>query len=105
MKADTPGNKLMVTGKVDPTRIKERVEYKTKKKVEILSPQPKKDGGGGGDKKPDEKPPEKKPADDKKPKEVLKLINEMLGCEFISIKLIFFFYQICIVFDFFLGGG
>ncbi|CAH1443446.1 unnamed protein product [Lactuca virosa] len=86
VKADTPGNKLMVTGKVDPTRIKERVEYKTKKKVEILSPQPKKDGGGGGDKKPDEKPPEKKPADDKKPKEpqpstvVLKIPLHCDGC-------------------------
>ncbi|KAI3721626.1 hypothetical protein L2E82_32643 [Cichorium intybus] len=86
VKADTAGNKLTVTGKVDPTRIKERVEYKTKKKVEILSPQPKKDGGGGGEKKADEKPTEKKPADDKKPKEpqsstvVLKIPLHCDGC-------------------------
>ncbi|KAI3809351.1 hypothetical protein L1987_25323 [Smallanthus sonchifolius] len=89
VKADTAGNKLTVTGKVDPTRIKERVEFKTKKKVEILSPQPKKDGAGGEEKKKDN-PPEKKPddkkADDKKPKEpqsstvVLKIPLHCDGC-------------------------
>nr|XP_043632593.1 heavy metal-associated isoprenylated plant protein 6-like [Erigeron canadensis] len=69
VKADTAGNKLTVTGKVDPTRIKERLEYKTKKKVDIISPQPKKEGGGGGgeEKKKDNPPPEKKGADEKKP--------------------------------------
>lgn len=91
MKADTAGNKLTVTGKVDPTRIKERLEYKTKKKVEILSPQPKKDGGGGGgekksDEKEKEKLPEKKTVDEKKPKEpqsstvVLKIPLHCDGC-------------------------
>lgn len=58
--ADIAGNKLTVTGKVDPTSVKERVEHKTRKKVELISPQPKKD-----DKKVDDKPSEKKP-DDKK---------------------------------------
>ncbi|KAI3705323.1 hypothetical protein L1987_75559 [Smallanthus sonchifolius] len=90
VKADTAGNKLTVTGKVDPTRIKERVEFKTKKKVEILSPQPKKDGGAGGEEKKKDNPPEKKPddkkPDDKKPKEpqsstvVLKIPLHCDGC-------------------------
>ncbi|XP_073298617.1 heavy metal-associated isoprenylated plant protein 3-like [Primulina huaijiensis] len=76
--ADSAANKLTVVGKVDPASIRERVEYKTKKKVEILSPQPKKEGGdggaaAGGDKKTDGKPErkaEEKKGDDKKPKEV-----------------------------------
>ena len=53
VKADSSSNKLTVTGKVDPAVIKAKLEQKTKKKTEIVSPQPKKDGGG--DKKPDEK--------------------------------------------------
>lgn len=53
MKADPSSNKLTVTGKVDPAVIKTKLEQKTKKKIEIVSPQPKKEGGG--DKKPDEK--------------------------------------------------
>ncbi|XP_075512994.1 heavy metal-associated isoprenylated plant protein 3-like [Primulina tabacum] len=78
VKADSAANKLTVVGKVDPAGLRERVEYKTKKKVEILSPQPKKEGGdggvaAGGDKKTDGKPErkaEEKKGDDKKPKEV-----------------------------------
>ncbi|XP_071734730.1 heavy metal-associated isoprenylated plant protein 6-like [Rutidosis leptorrhynchoides] len=83
VKTDTSGNKLTVIGKVDPTRIKERVEYKTKKKVEIISPQPKKDGGGEEKKK--EESLEKK-TDEKKPKEpqssmvVLKIPLHCDGC-------------------------
>ncbi|KAM7464188.1 hypothetical protein LguiA_032309 [Lonicera macranthoides] len=50
VKADSESNKLTVTGKVDPTRLRERLEYKTKKKVELLSPQPK----NTGDKKSNE---------------------------------------------------
>lgn len=72
VKVDSAGNKLTVTGKVDPAKIKEKLEEKTNKKVEIVSPQPKKDGGGG-DKKAEEKPEKKtedKKAEDKKPKEV-----------------------------------
>ncbi|KAL0543761.1 hypothetical protein IC582_018865 [Cucumis melo] len=53
VKADPSSNKLTVTGKVDPAVIKTKLEQKTKKKIEIVSPQPKKEGGG--DKKPDEK--------------------------------------------------
>ncbi|KAI3738268.1 hypothetical protein L2E82_28291 [Cichorium intybus] len=67
--ADIEGNKLTVTGKVDPTSVKERVEHKTKKKVEIISPQPKKDDKKAGDKPPEKKADEKK-TEDKKPKEI-----------------------------------
>ncbi|KAK3022071.1 hypothetical protein RJ639_047339 [Escallonia herrerae] len=70
VKADSANNKLTVKGNVDPAWLRESLEKKTKKKVELVSPQPKKDGGGGGgggggDKKSDDKS-EKKPADDKK---------------------------------------
>ncbi|XP_022143698.1 heavy metal-associated isoprenylated plant protein 3-like [Momordica charantia] len=68
VKADSASNKLTVTGKVDPAVIKESLEQKTKKKVDLVSPQPKKDGGG--DKKADEKA-EKKTDEktEKKPEE------------------------------------
>ncbi|KAE8713454.1 AMP-dependent synthetase and ligase family protein isoform 1 [Hibiscus syriacus] len=36
-------NKVTVTGAVDPTSIKEKLVKKTKKKVDLISPQPKKD--------------------------------------------------------------
>lgn len=77
MKADTANNKLTVTGKVDPAGLREKVEQKTKKKVELLSPQPKKDsaGAGAGEKKSAEKtekkPEEKKTEEKKAPKEVI----------------------------------
>ncbi|KAF5770401.1 putative heavy metal-associated domain, HMA, heavy metal-associated domain superfamily [Helianthus annuus] len=85
VKTDTAGNKLTVTGNVDPTRIKERVEYRTRKKTEILSPQPKKDV----EKKdtPPEKTADDKKSDDNKPKEppqptmvVLKIPLHCDGC-------------------------
>ncbi|KAK8935547.1 Heavy metal-associated isoprenylated plant protein 26 [Platanthera zijinensis] len=90
---DMASNKLTVIGKVDAWKLRERVETKTRKKVEFLSPAnpPKKsaDGdkkpaaapaGGGGDAK------EKKNTDDKKPKEpaastvVLKIRLHCDGC-------------------------
>ncbi|KAK6147051.1 hypothetical protein DH2020_017963 [Rehmannia glutinosa] len=92
VKADCDANKLTVTGNVDPAWLRDRVESKTKKKVELLSPQPKKPaagGGGGGDKKADEKSdkkPDEKKADDKKPKEpavstvVMKISLHCDGC-------------------------
>ena len=64
-------NKLTVKGtNLDPTAIREKLEKEIKKKFELVSPQPKKDGGGGGYKKPKEKKAEKK-EEPKKPKEVL----------------------------------
>ncbi|KAK1561805.1 hypothetical protein Q3G72_000863 [Acer saccharum] len=75
VKTEIGANKVTVTGKVDPSKVKARLEEKSKKKVELISPQPKKDAApaaGGGDKKPDEKKPEEKKAEakpDKKPEE------------------------------------
>ncbi|KAI3791904.1 hypothetical protein L2E82_05770 [Cichorium intybus] len=80
VKADSASNKLTITGKVDLMYIKERVEYKTKKKVEIISPKPKKDEGG--EKKVDDKPA----SNNQKPKEpqsttaVLKIPLHCDGC-------------------------
>lgn len=88
LKTDCAGNKLTVTGKADPAKIKARLEEKTKRKVEIISPQPKKDDGaaaGGGDKKADEKP-EKKPEGKKEeakkpPPESTVVLKIRLHCE------------------------
>lgn len=66
VKIDAAGNKLTVTGKVDPAKLRQRVEDKTHKRVELVSPQPKKDGGAASDKKPEEK----KKGEDKKEKPV-----------------------------------
>lgn len=75
VKTECSAGKLTVVGKVDPVKIKERVEEKTKKKVELLSLQPNKPptkeggggggGGGGGEKKADEKKPEEKKSEGK----------------------------------------
>ncbi|KAK3226577.1 hypothetical protein Dsin_006439 [Dipteronia sinensis] len=75
VKTEMGANKVTVTGKVDPAKVKARLEEKSKKKVELISPQPKKDAApaaGGGDKKPDDKKPEEKKPEaksDKKPEE------------------------------------
>ena len=73
VKTDCGAIKVTVKGtNVDPTAIREKLEEKFKKNVELVSPQPKKeDGGGGGDKNPEEKKAEKK-EEPKKPKEVLR---------------------------------
>ena len=63
-------NNLTVKGtNLDPTAIREKLEKEIKKKFELVSPQPKKDGSGSY-KKPKEKKAEKK-EEPKKPKEVL----------------------------------
>ncbi|KAI4341946.1 hypothetical protein MLD38_026614 [Melastoma candidum] len=80
---DLGANKLTVTGKVDPAKLREKLESKTHKKIELLSPlpaaAPAKDGGS--EKKPEEKsekkPEEKKPA----PKESMVVLKIELHCE------------------------
>ncbi|KAL6519373.1 hypothetical protein OROGR_018693 [Orobanche gracilis] len=74
VKADYNSKKLTVTGNVDPAWLREAVESKTKKKVELISPQPKKNGGdgaaaSGGDKKAEEKSEKKTEENNKKIKE------------------------------------
>ncbi|XP_049400989.1 heavy metal-associated isoprenylated plant protein 3-like isoform X7 [Solanum stenotomum] len=80
VKSDCETGKLTIKGNVDPSWLRERVEIKTKKKVDLILSPPKKDAGdkksGGdgaaGDKKSAEKTEKKtedKKADEKKPKE------------------------------------
>ncbi|KAK7856714.1 heavy metal-associated isoprenylated plant protein 5 [Quercus suber] len=81
VKTDCGANKVTVKGtNVDFTAIKEKLEEKIKRKVELVSPQPKKDGGGGGDKKPEEKKAEKK-EEPKKPKESTVVYKIKLHCD------------------------
>ncbi|KAJ4968745.1 hypothetical protein NE237_015446 [Protea cynaroides] len=47
VKCDFSSNKSKAIGKADPMKLRERVEQKTKKKVELISPLPKKDNDGG----------------------------------------------------------
>lgn len=87
VRADVSANKLTVIGKVDPAKVREDLAEKIKKKVEIASPQPKKDAGG--DKKSDEKPEKKadekksgeKKDQDKKPKESTVVLKIRLHCD------------------------
>ncbi|RWR79382.1 heavy metal-associated isoprenylated plant protein 3 isoform X1 [Cinnamomum micranthum f. kanehirae] len=85
VKGDFSSNKLTVVGKVDPEKIRDRVQCKTKKKVVLVSPLPKKDkDNGGGEKK--QKDENKKPDEEKKTKEpaattvVLKVRLHCDGC-------------------------
>ncbi|KAE8037778.1 hypothetical protein FH972_010340 [Carpinus fangiana] len=82
VKADPESSKLTVVGNVDPTSLRDKLAEKAKKKVELLSPQPKKDNKA--DDKSDQKPEKK--SDEKKPKEppvttaVLKVVLHCQGC-------------------------
>ncbi|XP_059296594.1 heavy metal-associated isoprenylated plant protein 6-like [Lycium ferocissimum] len=69
VKSDCESGKLTVKGDVDPTWLRERVEIKTKKTVELISSPPKKDGGDKKSSDKAEKKTEDKKADEKKPKE------------------------------------
>ncbi|PON60305.1 Heavy metal-associated domain containing protein [Parasponia andersonii] len=84
--ADIGANKVTVTGtgKMDPSAIKEKLEQKISKKVELLTPQPKKDAATGDKKPAAEKKPageEKKPAEDKKPKQSTVVLKLRLHCD------------------------
>ncbi|XP_057805351.1 heavy metal-associated isoprenylated plant protein 6-like [Salvia miltiorrhiza] len=69
VKADCDAKKLTVTGNVDPAWLREKVEIKTKKKVELISPQPKNDAGSGGAAAAtDDKKAEEKKGEEDKPK-------------------------------------
>jgi len=64
VKTDCTNNKVTVKGNLDATLLREKVEQKFRKKVElILPPQPKKDAG-------EKKSPEKKVEEVNKPKEI-----------------------------------
>ncbi|XVF05738.1 hypothetical protein REPUB_Repub05bG0198000 [Reevesia pubescens] len=71
VKTESSSNKVTVIGAVDPTAIKEKLVKKTKKKVELISPQPKKDDTTNKEEKKPEKEKNKDSDNkqDKKPKE------------------------------------
>ncbi|KAK8621816.1 hypothetical protein V6N13_081248 [Hibiscus sabdariffa] len=90
VKTDSGANKLTVIGKIDPSKIRERLAEKTNKKVDLISPQPKQDAAAG-DKKPEA---ERKPEEKKQPKEsavVLKIRTHCDGCIHKIRKIIFKF--------------
>lgn len=70
MRADWESNKLTVTGKFDPSKFREHLTDKIKKKIDIVSSESKKEkeskkpeeavAGDKSDKKPDEKKPKEK---------------------------------------------
>lgn len=70
-KAEWEVNKLTVLGEVDPSKIRDDLQEKTNKKVELVSPQPKKEKAEAGNGKDDgNKKPQGKKSEEKKPKEV-----------------------------------
>lgn len=83
VKTDVANNKLTVIGKMDPKTVVEKLQKKTERKVELISPLPKKDEGENK-KKPEEK--ETKAEEKKKEKEpsvvttVLRVILHCDGC-------------------------
>lgn len=86
---DMANNKLMVIGRVDPWKIRERVESKTRKKVDLISPvnPPKKDPApkdseskNGSESKEPEKPDEKKAKEPVASTVVLRIRLHCEGC-------------------------
>lgn len=68
-KVDSDANKVTIIGKVEPSKLRERLAEKTKKKVDLISPQPsKKDTNNNDNKKKADENNTDKP-DEKKPKE------------------------------------
>lgn len=65
VKPEYGAHKLTVVGKVDPSKLREQLAGKLKKKVDLISPQPKKEKDDNSNNKQPEKA-----KDDKKPKEV-----------------------------------
>ncbi|KAF8102323.1 hypothetical protein N665_0198s0036 [Sinapis alba] len=88
VKSESETGKLTVTGEVDPAKLRETLQEKTKKKVDLVSPQPKKDKEKEKNKSEEDKDKnkEKKSSEEKKPKEapvttaVLKLNFHCEGC-------------------------
>lgn len=74
MKAEIEANKLTVVGKkIDPSKLREKLFNKTKKKVDLISPQPKKekDSKPNDDAQNNTSKSDKKTDEKKKPKEVI----------------------------------
>ncbi|KAG4985515.1 hypothetical protein JHK84_033453 [Glycine max] len=85
VKAESDAGKVTVTGKVDPTKVRDNLAEKIRKKVELVSPQPKKEKENEKDPKPNNKSENK--TQDKKTKDkevvttaVLKVALHCQGC-------------------------
>ncbi|KAJ1384060.1 Heavy metal-associated domain, HMA [Sesbania bispinosa] len=84
VKAESDTGKITITGKVDPTKVRDNLAEKIKKKVELISPQPKKEKEN---KDTETNNKSEKKTDDKKPKDkeavttaVLKMALHCQGC-------------------------
>lgn len=80
VKAESETGKVTVTGNVDPTKLRDNLAEKIKKKVELISPLPKKDNKKENE--PNKKSDEKKNEDKKESitTSVLKLVLHCQGC-------------------------
>lgn len=72
VKSESESGKLTVTGDVDPAKLREKLEEKTKKKVDLVSPQPKKEKEKEKDSNKDKTKNDEDKNKEKKPKEVKK---------------------------------
>ncbi|XP_013616242.1 PREDICTED: uncharacterized protein LOC106322686 isoform X1 [Brassica oleracea var. oleracea] len=86
VKSESESGKLTVTGDVDPAKLREKLEEKTKKKVDLVSPQPKKEKEKEKDSNKDKTKNDEDKNKEKKPKEapvttaVLKVDFHCQGC-------------------------
>lgn len=82
VKAENDTGKITVTGNVDPTKIRDKLAEKMKKKVELLSPQPqpKKEKEKEKEKEKDNKTEDKKPKEPPVTTVVLKVALHCQGC-------------------------
>ncbi|XP_047156321.1 heavy metal-associated isoprenylated plant protein 6-like [Vigna umbellata] len=81
VKADLSANKVTVTGKMDAEKLREKLAERTKKKVEFVTPPPKKEAA---EKPPEKKAEEKKPEEKKpeeKPKDTTVVLKIKLHCD------------------------
>lgn len=69
MKAESETGKVTVVGKVDPVKVRDNLAEKIKKKVELISPQPKKEKENKKETETNNKSDEKTKTDDQKTKE------------------------------------
>lgn len=75
VQAESDAGKVTVTGKLDPVKVRDNLAEKMKKKVEIVSPQPKKEKEENKDAKANNKTEDKKNKD----KEVRSFIRSFIS--------------------------
>lgn len=94
------GQKITVVGKVDPLKLREKVEQKTHKKVELISPVPNKEANkenNGGDNQKQEKKKESKDKNSKdKPDEKKSKEEEVLFFNFFT-RILFFLFSLHLI--------